>query len=655
MGFVCRKAVWGAALLLWLMPTPGLAASGVRSGKTDKALGEVSSGRPRRVIVRVKPGAKNVVKSKIKRRGGDVYGEHTLVPALSARLGPEAIVALASDPDVESLSLDAPVRAFASKKSSSAGSPGFSDSGSATIAEVLGLGQWFSGASITVAVIDSGLQDSADFSGRILDFYDFTSGRGPVRTLPYDDYGHGTHVAGLIGSSGVSSSGKYRGVAPGIRFLPLKVLDKKGVGKTSEVIQALEFAVANKARFNLQIVNLSLGHPIYESAATDPLVQAVEAAVRAGLMVVVASGNKGMDAAGTPGYGGISSPGNAPSAITVGAANTAGTIVRTDDRVAAYSSRGPSWYDGIAKPDILAPAQNLISNGGDGTEIAAVYPWLIVQDGTGSKYLKLSGSSMATGVVSGLAALLIEANAFAAQQRWEAYQDSLRRKDRTPWPGAPALTPNAVKAMLQYTATPLRDENGLPYDALAQGAGLVNGLGAMTLAYCTDTNQSAGTDWLVYSPTPITAYGGVSEAWSESLIWGTRVLRGNSLIELNQSAWSEGIVWGTGDLDERSWAMVAGDGENIVWGTSLSVVEANWFGNIEFGENIVWGTALNWAENIVWGTGLLGFFDGENIVWGTALGWGENIVWGTLSDENIVWGTSNKVTVLGSTLAGGDR
>ena len=111
--------------------------------------------------------------------------------------------------------------------------------------------------------------------------------------MPYDDYGHGTHVAGLIGSSGATSNSKYAGIAPGAKLLSLKVLDGKGTGKTSDVINALEFAVANRTRFGINVINLSLGHPIYESATTDPLVQAVEAAIRAGIVVVVAAGNYG--------------------------------------------------------------------------------------------------------------------------------------------------------------------------------------------------------------------------------------------------------------------------------------------------------------------------------------------------------------------------
>src|SRR5699024_2732564 len=114
--------------------------------------------------------------------------------------------------------------------------------------------------------------------------------------------------------------------------------------------------------FKIDVINLSLGHPVYEPASTDPLVRAVERAVRAGIVVVTAAGNIGMDTEGDAGYAGITSPGNAPSAITVGAADTRGTVRIGDDRVASFSSRGPTWFDGFAKPDLVAPGVGLTSD-----------------------------------------------------------------------------------------------------------------------------------------------------------------------------------------------------------------------------------------------------------------------------------------------------
>src|SRR5439155_21803746 len=159
-------------------------------------------------------------------------------------------------------------------------------------------------------------------------------------------------------------------------------------------------------------------HPIFEPAATDPLVQAVEHATRAGIAVVVSAGNFGMNPkTGQPGYAGIASPGNSPSAFSVGAVRTFNTVTRVDDRIAPYSSRGPSWYDGFAKPDFVAPGDNLLS-------VAAANSALrLAQEKRGNTgdYMRLSGTSMAAAVSTGVVALVLQANH--------------------------ALTPNAVKAV----------------------------------------------------------------------------------------------------------------------------------------------------------------------------------------------------------------
>ena len=255
------------------------------------------------------------------------------------------------------------------------------------------------GANIGVAVIDSGIEPGTDFDGRISAFYDFT--QGDIRAVtPVDPYGHGTHVAGLVAS-------EFVGVAPNARLIGLRVLNEKGQGVTANVVRAIEFAIANKDLLGINVLNLSLGHPIYEPAATDPLVQAVEHAVREGLVVVASAGNFGMNRqTGQPGYAGIASPGNAPSAVTAGAVRTFNTVTRADDRVAPYSSRGPSWYDGFAKPDVVAPGDNLLSVAAAGSALR------IAQEkrGNAGNYMRLSGTSMAAGVTSGVVALVLNAN-----------------------------------------------------------------------------------------------------------------------------------------------------------------------------------------------------------------------------------------------------
>jgi serine protease AprX len=653
------KAVWGAVLALALMwPSTGMAAPPHSSGKLDGALQNLSAkpGESVDVIVRAKPGHKASVTDKVSRRTAR-YKVHELIDAVSARLTSQQIKELLDDPDVDGVSIDADVSASGSTSSSS---DVISD-----VKQSLDLGNWFTGSSVTVAIIDSGIATGVDFDSRIVAQYVFASGKAGVLSTPYDDYGHGTHVAGLVGSSGASSNNRYAGIAPGVKLVSLKVLDKKGTGKTSDVINALAFAVANQSRYGIKVINLSLGHPIYESAKTDPLVLAVEQAVRAGIVVVVAAGNYGTSpVTGQSGFGGIASPGNSPSAITVGAAVTNNTAGRADDRLASYSSRGPAWYDGIAKPDILAPGQGLVSNDSSGSTLETTYPSLIVRSGA-SKYLRLSGSSMSTGVVSGLAAIMIEANQFAAEQRWQQSQDLLKRNQRSAFPGVPMLSSSTIKAMLQYSATRIHNDAGVIYSPLEQGAGLVNGLGAIALAYAVDTTKAVGQYWATFEMPPTTNFGGVEEPWSETVIWGTRLLHGTSVVYLRQSAWEANIAWGTGELTDKVWAMMSdgednivwgtvADEDNIVWGTSVPLsTDLTWAGNALLEDNIVWGTAANWEDNIVWGTGLVGVFDGQSVIWGTCSGDEDNIVWGTLSEDNIVWGTSaNKVSVLGTSIGG---
>ena len=446
----------------------------------------------------------------------------------------------------------------------------------------LGLQDSWTGRGVTVAVIDSGLEMSSEFTGRVKAFYDFTGGKAQSGQ-PYDDYGHGTHVAGTIAGSGALSSGKtYRGLAPQVQLVVLKVLDANGAGYTSDVVRAIDFAVANKRQLGIDVINLSLGHPIYEPASTDPLVQAVERASQAGIVVLAAAGNNGINPnTNQPGYAGINSPGNAPSAITVGAVSTSNTVSRGDDRIPDYSSSGPTWYDAMVKPDLLAPGHRIIAVGAKKSTIYRDYPGLRAPD---SDYIRLSGTSMATAVGSGVVALMIQGH-------------------RDVNPGDPALSPNAVKAMLQYSAFAVRNDLGLEYDPLREGAGALNGAGAVALARSVDTTTRPGGYWLRPQPVPWTAIGGENVAWSQAVIWGNAVIWGSSTLPMSQTAWGTAVIWGSG----TDWANASA----VIWGS-----------------NVVWDDPQSWGTAVIWGSGSIGTTDGTAVIWGST---------GGMTAQNTAW------------------
>ena len=441
-----------------------------RLPKLDSALTErvlLKNAARQQVIIRVKDGNPAALAATLRALGETVGRVYPGIGSIAASLTVDQIRALSAHHSVASISTDAVVLADQTTTSPY------------TVRGTLGLPVLSPGGSrIGIAVIDSGIEPGPEFGDRIVAFYDFT--QGGIARPASDAYGHGTHVAGLIAGDGRQSQKRYRGVAHKARLIVLKVLDENGQGRTSDVISAIEYATANKDQLGIEIINLSLGHPIYEPAETDPLVQAVEAAARAGIHVVASAGNYGLNPeTSEPGYAGIVSPANAPSAIAVGAETTVDTKVRSDDRVTRYSSRGPSWYDGTAKPDLVAPGHAMVSVAARSSSLYLNNPGLRV----GDSYLRLSGTSMAAGVVSGTLALVIEAN-------------------RTAFAGSPPLTPNAAKALLQFTALKVHDELGAEYDTLTQGAGSVNPAGAIDLASKIDPSAPVASWWLTTGDHP---------------------------------------------------------------------------------------------------------------------------------------------------------
>jgi serine protease AprX len=474
--------------------------------------------------------------------------------------------------------------------------------GATQIRQQLGL----DGAGIGVAVIDSGIayhDDLADAAGpqRVDRFVDFVAGG----ETPYDDYGHGTHIAGIIAGNGHDSDGRRTGMAPAARLVVLKALDSAGSGCVSDVVAAIEYAVAHRDELNIRVINLSIATPVYESYETDPLTIAARNAVEAGIVVVAAAGNNGASPEGFTRYGGITAPGNAPWVLTVGGSSHMGTTDRGDDTVATSSSRGPTAIDATAKPDVLAPSVGIESLAVPGSTL---YQWgtPYLLPGTVASpelpYLSLSGTSMAAPVVAGTVALMLQVN--------------------------PQLTPNQVKAVVQYTA-----EVNASADPLTQGAGFLNAKGAVQLAR--------------YLGAPETTTYPSTTGWSRRLIWGNYLMKGGRLAQ-QASAWGTDVVWGTTTLPSGvpvEWGVICVNwscsnvGDRWAWtGSERNVVWGNLCGGSECSQP--WSlTAVSGAtdgETVVWGT----TDDGETVVWGTVDN-GETVVWGTYDEgETVVWGTS---------------
>ena len=404
------------------------------------------------------------------------------------------------------------------------------------------------GRQVGVAVLDSGVAKVGDLSNNIVQTVDLVSDS----TAPSDPFGHGTAVAGVIAGMGVMSNYKYVGGAPQASIFNVRVLDENGRGYTSTVIAGIEWVIRHRMStdddgVDIRVINLSLGHAPAESADTDPLTLACRKAVRAGIVVVVSAGNYGKDAHGNTVFGGITSPGIEPSVITVGAMSTFNTASRIDDKVASYSSRGPT-IDGMIKPDITAPGSQIIVPLAPGNKLAKTYPQIVLN----SNYMKLSGTSLSAPMVAGTVALMLQRN--------------------------PNLTPNAVKAILMYTA---ERTNKNPLEV---GAGYVNALGAVNLAGNIDTSKSLSQYWIVNNGLGLThadTVAGYTMVWGGTIVWEDALYSGNNMY-YNQAVWGSTICWGD---SYRNWSTT------IVWEVGLASLN----GLIK-NQTIVWEDCLT----IVW-------------------------------------------------------
>jgi serine protease AprX len=410
-------------LLITIVAAVGLGLSGNAwgaPGNVDAAVyswARVNPDEPIPVLIEVAAHADRI-EERIRDSGGAVERRFAVAPLIEADLAPSSLRSIAAADGVEWVSLDAPVV--------SAGFVETSALASAYPFAVDAPGAWnngVTGESVGIAVMDTGVSNDEhpDFTADDDDDDSRFVAEVTISGSPNTDdgYGHGTHVAGIAGGDGDLLGGRYIGIAPHAHFIDVKIADDAGRATLSAAIAGIEWVIQNKDEYNIRVLNLSLHSSIPQSYRTDPLDAAVEAAWFEGIVVVAAAGNMGLapDAV-------FYAPANDPFIIVVGASDDAGTGDIADDSLAPFSSRGVT-QDGFAKPDIVAPGRRIVSTYDPASILAQQYPDRVV-DG---HYFRMSGTSMAAPVVSGIVALMLSHN--------------------------PDLTPGEVKHNLLASSVPL--------------------------------------------------------------------------------------------------------------------------------------------------------------------------------------------------------
>jgi serine protease AprX len=384
--------------------------------------------------------------------------------------------------------------------------------------------QGTTGRGVTVAILDSGVAPDPDLGDRILASVNFADQR-----TASDPGGHGTHVAGIVAGDGTRSAGEFVGIAPEANIVDVRVLDSVGAGRISSVVRGIEWVIAHRDVYNIRVMNLSLGAPVALSYRTDPLSAAVEIAWHRGIVVVAASGNTG------PQRDTVVTPGIDPYVITVGATDDLGTAGTGDDTLAFFSAWGTA--DANAKPDLVAPGRRIVSLRAVGSALDTLFQDRVVTAGNGATYIRMTGTSMSTPIVSGAVALLL-------QER-------------------PDLTPDQVKALLISTAAPYGV--GGPTDTAADGHGLLSVADAMHAAA-----PSAPGDGTVQG-----MVSNVMSASAEDLPLANRALRpantaARALLPVLYGTplrWRDltlgGVAWGALTWESVAWDSVAWD--NFEW------------------------------------------------------------------------------------------
>jgi serine protease AprX len=387
--------------------------------------------------------------------GGIVESEIDIIDAVVATVSTSCAERLPTVPGVKLVTPDRPVQLSAAELAANEARRGGQEIVDFT--ETIGVEDvWATGnlgEEVAVAVLDTGIDPTfvalrrtagRRATDRFVAYYDAISEKLYQHPFmlrsPRDPNGHGTHVAGIIANGSYDGAWReYRGVAPAANLVAVRVLNDEGAGTYADVLKGIDWVVQNKDAYGIRVLNISMySHPVAPYWA-DPYNLAVMAAWEAGIVVVASAGNTG------PAPMSVGVPGNTPYVITVGAF----TDQRTpgdfgDDYIPEFSAAGPT-LDAFVKPDVIAPGAHVVSLMRPNAHLSRLYPERRVH----ATYFEMSGSSMSTAAVSGIAALIINEN--------------------------PDITPDEVKFRLTQTARPQVSASGemSAYSIWQQGAGRV--------------------------------------------------------------------------------------------------------------------------------------------------------------------------------------
>jgi serine protease AprX len=391
------------------------------------------------------------------------------------------------------------------------------------------------GQGVTVAVLDTGIDNLPDFSGRLAGGVDLTNDNNPYQ----DSYGHGTFVAGLIAGNGASSNGQYSGEAPGAKLVSIKVAGADGTTHLGTLISGLQWAVDHQSRYGIKVLNISLGFEPSKSTVSNPLDQAVEAVWNSGIAVVASAGNAG------PFNGTILSPGDDPLVITVGALDDMATAPASDDEMNDFSSVGPTSPDGWVKPDLVTSGRSVVSLAAPGSTVYENYP----SGRVGAANFVGSGTSFSAAITSGAAALVLAGN--------------------------PGLSPNQIKARLLGNASP-----GPVGNPFVDGHGALNAYAAATSGPMNFNQSAAGLTRTLPGTTVWLSNTRPVDTWNANLWSGVSWSQSPSNGAWNGWAWNggdwNGWAWTGKEWNEDGWAGAAWNGAD--W-TGKAWNDAGWTGS----------------------------------------------------------------------------